>query len=188
MTQNVVYFFKYSLNFQGHALKSELNKAWYANFIEFKYDRSNPLSEWAFEKINTQCFYLHFANSNCKVIFSHFILNIKKKLFHIWNLHKIYLLNNFFIYILYCHESGQKWTFSKNFNFLWNQLDAIVFCFFTCTTPQKTFYHQMASSRAKTRSTRSQTCMKYGVIIIFIKKNTDVNTGDLKILHKFFSK
>ena len=48
------------------------------------------------KKINAQCFYLHFANSNCKVIFSHFILNIKKKLFHIWNLHKIYLLNQFF--------------------------------------------------------------------------------------------
>ena len=29
--------------------------------------------------------YLCFANSNCKVI----ILNIKKLLFHIWNLHKI---------------------------------------------------------------------------------------------------
>ena len=135
-TQNVVYFFKYFLNFQGHALKSELNKVGYANFIKFKYDRSNPLNEWAFEKINTQCFYLHFANSNCKVIFSHFILNIKKKLFHIWNLHKIYL-----------------------FNILWNQLDARVFCFFTRTTPQKKFNHGMASIRAKTRSTQSQTCM-----------------------------
>ena len=42
----------------------------------------------------------------------------------------------------------------------------------------------MASSRAKTRSTRSQICMKYRGIIILIKKNSDVNTGDLKILHK----
>ena len=42
----------------------------------------------------------------------------------------------------------------------------------------------MASGRAKTRSTRSQKCMKYGGIINFLKRNSDVNTGDLKILHK----
>ena len=42
----------------------------------------------------------------------------------------------------------------------------------------------MARSRAKTRSTQSPTCMKYRGIIIFIKRNSDVNTGDLKILHK----
>ena len=30
--------------------------------------------------------------------------------------------------------------------------------------------------------------MKYGGIIIFIKRNSDVNTGDLKILHKKISK
>ena len=44
--------------------------------------------------------------------------------------------------------------------------------------------HQISSSRAKTRSTRSQTCVKYKGNIICIKRNTDVNTGDLKILHK----
>ena len=42
----------------------------------------------------------------------------------------------------------------------------------------------MASSRAKTRSTQSHTCMKYEVIIIFSKRNSDVNKGDLKILRK----
>ena len=42
----------------------------------------------------------------------------------------------------------------------------------------------MTSSRAKTRSTRSQICMKYGGIIIFIKINSDINRGGLKILHK----
>ena len=42
----------------------------------------------------------------------------------------------------------------------------------------------MANIRAKTRSTRSQTCVKYGGIIIFINIYTDVNTGDLKIIHK----
>ena len=38
-------FFKYSLNFQGHTLKLELNKERCANFIEFKYDSTNPLKE-----------------------------------------------------------------------------------------------------------------------------------------------
>ena len=96
-TQYFVWFFKYSLNFQGPTLKSELNKVWCANFIEFKYDSTNPLKEWAFEKTNKQCFYLHFAKSNFIVIVLHFIFNIKKKLFHNWNLHKIYVFNNIFI-------------------------------------------------------------------------------------------
>ena len=34
------------------------------------------------------------------------------------------------------------------------------------------------------RSRQSQTCVKYRDIIICIKRNTDVNTNDLKILHK----
>ena len=82
-------FFKYSLNFQGHAQKFKLIKVWHANFIEFKYDRTNPQNEWPFQKTNKQCFCLYFANSNIKVIFSHFILSIKKKLFDIWNLHNL---------------------------------------------------------------------------------------------------
>ena len=70
------------------------------------------------------------------------------------------------------------------FNFLRNQLDVIVFLLFHSHNPPKKFNHRMASSREKTRSTQSQTCMKYRGIIILIKKNSDVNTGDLKILHK----
>ena len=49
------------------------------------------------KKTNKPCFYLHFAKSNLKVIFSHFIFNIKKKLFHIWNLHKTYVFDNIVI-------------------------------------------------------------------------------------------
>ena len=37
----------------------------------------------------------------------------------------------------------------------------------------------MVSRRGKTRSTQSQTCVKYRGILPFIKRNTDVNTGDL---------
>ena len=48
--------------------------------------------------------------------------------------------------------------------------------------------HQISSSREKKRSTQSQTCLKYRGNIIRIKRNTDVNTGNLKILHKKMSK
>ena len=106
----------------------------------------NLFNERAFEQINTQCFYLHFANSNCKVNFSHFILNIKKKLFHIWNLHKIHLLN--------CQKSSQKSFFLKSLTYY--ETNLTLKCFFTRSTPPKKFNQQMASSRAKTRSTKSQ--------------------------------
>ena len=86
LTQDFVCFFKYSLNFQGHAPKFELYKVWHAYFVEFKYECTNPQNEWAFENTNKPCFYLHIANSNLKVIFSQVFLNIKIKLFHIWNL------------------------------------------------------------------------------------------------------
>ena len=73
----------------GHAQKFELNKISHANFIEFKYDRIYPQNEWAFEKQTNYVFYLHSAKSNLKVIFFTLYLESKKKLFHIWNLHKI---------------------------------------------------------------------------------------------------
>ena len=44
--------------------------------------------------------------------------------------------------------------------------------------------HQIASDRAKTRSTQSQTCVKYRINTNFILRNMDVNSRDLKILHK----
>ena len=42
----------------------------------------------------------------------------------------------------------------------------------------------IASSRAKIRSRQSQTCVKYRGNIICIKRKIDVNTSDLKKLHK----
>ena len=47
--------------------------------------------------------------------------------------------------------------------------------------PKQKQNHQKASSRAKKISTRSQTCVKYRGIIFINKRNSDVNTGDLKI-------
>ena len=59
-------------------------------------------------------------------------------------------------------------------------------CFFLFHShdPKPMQNHQISISRAKKRSTQSQTCVKYRGNIICVKRNTDVNTGDLKILHK----
>ena len=58
------------------------------------------------------------------------------------------------------------------------------FCLFHSHDPKPKRNHQIASSRAKTRSRRSETCVKSRGIIIWIKRNTYVNTSDLKILNK----
>ena len=88
-------FFKYSLNFQGHTLKSKLNKV-------FLLTSSSSNMTWQqyehLKKTYKQCYHLHFANFYYIVIFSHFIFNIKRKLSHIWNPHKIYVLNNIFLH------------------------------------------------------------------------------------------
>ena len=59
-------------------------------------------------------------------------------------------------------------------------------CFFLFHShdPKPKQNHQISISRAKIRSTQRQTCLKYRGNIICVKRNTDVNTGDLKILHK----
>ena len=78
--------------------------------------------------------------------------------------------------------------FLKKIKFLSTQLDGRVFLVFHPQDPKPKRIRQIASNRAKTRSTRSQKCVKYRGIILFIKRNTDVNSGDLKILHQKMSK
>ena len=58
------------------------------------------------------------------------------------------------------------------------------FCLFHSHDPKPKRNYQIASSRAKTKSSWSQACVKYRDIIICIKRNTDVITSDQKILHK----
>ena len=62
------------------------------------------------------------------------------------------------------------------------------FLFFYSYNPKQKRNHQMTSSGVKTKLTQIQTCVKYRGIIICIKRNTIVDTGDLKILHKEMSK
>ena len=54
--------------------------------------------------------------------------------------------------------------------------------------PKQKQNHQISACRAKISSTQSQTYVKYRGNIICVRKNTDVNTGDLKILFKKMSK
>ena len=81
-----------------------------------------------------------------------------------------------------------KIRLSKKFTFPWNQLDAPVFFLFHLYNPKPNQNHQISISRAKIRSTQSQICVRYRDYNICIKRNTHVNTGDLKILHKKMSK
>ena len=67
-------------------------------------------------------------------------------------------------------------------------LTLLFFCLFHSHVPKPKQNHQIASSRAKARSIRSQACVKYSGIIICIKRNADVNTGNQKKLHKKMSK
>ena len=87
----------------------------------------------------------------------------------------------------YCQKSDKKSNFSFKKN-LSTQLDGRVFLFFHPQDPKPKRIHQIARNKAKTRSTWSQTCVKYRGIIIFILRNTDVNSGVLKILHQKMSK
>ena len=62
------------------------------------------------------------------------------------------------------------------------------FCLFHSHDPKPMRNHQIPSSRTKTRSRRSQTCVKHRGIVIFITRNSDVNRSDLKLIHNKMSK
>ena len=74
------------------------------------------------------------------------------------------------LYIHAFHKRSQKSNFSENLMLLF------LFVFFSCL--------QIAIIIVKTRSTQNHTFVKYCGIIIFLKRNTDDRTGELKIFHK----
>ena len=74
--------------------------------------------------------------------------------------------------------------FKKSLPFLETNLMLLSFFLFHSHDPKPKQNHQIAISRAKTRSTQNETCVKCRGNIICIRRNTYVNTGDLKILHK----
>ena len=80
------------------------------------------------KKTNKPCFHLHFPNSNLKVFFSHFILNIKKNSF-IFGFYTKFMCSITFPYSHDCHKSGKKSKFSKNLNFYEPNLMVEFFCF-----------------------------------------------------------
>ena len=96
--------------------------------------------EWALKlsehlkKTNKSCFCLHFANSNKKKIL-HFLLIFFciSYLISSLNLCDAY----YFSYINECHKVVKNLIFLKSFVLPWNQLDAVVFVFFTSRTQNK---------------------------------------------------
>ena len=76
------------------------------------------------------------------------------------------------------HYIFQKSLTSHETNWL------LLFLSFPLHDPKPKRNHQIARSRAKTISRQSQTCVKYRVNIICIKRNTDVNPSYMKKLHK----
>ena len=71
----------------------------------------------------------------------------------------------------------------KSLTFYETNLTTLFFFFFTCTTKN----HIGTTKWPKVEPTQSQTCWSIRDYF-FIKRNTDVNTGDLKILFKEMSK
>ena len=85
------------------------------------------------------------------------------------------------------HESGKTSKYKKKylpFKPTWRSC----FFLFHWHDPKRKQNHQISTCWAKIRSTQIQTGVKYRGNIICIKRNTDVNTRDLKILHKKISK
>ena len=113
-----------------------------------------------------------FSNSNFRVFFP--ALSLKSLLILFDEYHFSYtndsfkmIRNKIFHKSLTSHETN--WT--------------ILFLTFHLHDPKPKRNHQIASSRAKTISRQSQTCVNYRGNIICNRKNTGVNTSDLKILH-----
>ena len=115
--------------------------------------------------------------------FCTFFLTLKKIISHLWSLLNLCDKYHFKKIVRIVIKLVKNQIFKKVYLLLkptWRS------CFFLFLShdPKPKQNHQISSSRAKTRSTQSQVCVKYRGNIICIKRNTDVNTGDLRILHK----
>ena len=118
---------------------------------------------------NNQFFILILLTPTIKS-FSHTLSWTSKRNYFISGIYTIFIRwITFFLYILYCHKSGRKLIFQKVYLPMkptWRYS----FLLFHYDNPPKKLNHQMASSRAKTRSTQGQTCMKYRGIIILLRQ------------------
>ena len=148
----ILHFFKSLLKFRAHTFQSELNKVGYTNFSKFWLQSISSKIEQVFKKRREKkCFCLHFANSNYNIIFFHFLFTV--------NIHSIYVM------ITICYLSMTvirrvKPRFSEK-NYLPLKPTWCFGFFLFHSQDQKTKQnYQISSSRAKTRSTPSQTCGK----------------------------
>ena len=142
---------------------------------------------WAFEKTTKYIFVFILPTPSLPWFFCTFFLTLKKIISCLQSLLNL------------CDEYHLKKILKTVIKLVKNQIFKKVYiplkptwrsCFFLFYShDQKPKHnHQISSNRAKTRSIRSQACVKYRGNIICIMRNTDVNTGDQKILHKKMSK
>ena len=125
LMENFVNFFKCSLNFRAHALQSKLNKVQYTNFVKFRLKSMSFKIERVFEEITKNVFFFILPTP------------ILTKLFHIQNIHTIYVLNTFFYVSIHeCHKSGKNNFFLKSLTF-YETKQTLNFFFFTHTTQNK---------------------------------------------------
>ena len=128
-----------------------------------------------------------FHKFKLKIIWSAFSPKLFFLIFNILHLHKNFVMHTIFHILTNVIQVVKNLIFQKSLTSHETNWTLLFLSFYSHEQKPKR-NHQIASSRAKTRSRRSQACVKYRGIIICIKRNTDVNTSDLKILHKKMSK
>ena len=120
-----------------------------------------------------------FHKFKLKIICSAFSPKLFFLIFNILHLHKIYGMHTIF-HILTNVIKLVKIEFFRKVLLPMKSNGRYCFCLFYSQDQKPKQNHQIASSREKTRSTQSQTCVKYWGNIICILRNTDVNKSDLK--------
>ena len=107
-----------------------------------------------------------------KSIFSQFLLNIKHKLLHIWNLQKIYMLNNiYFLYINDFHKSAQFSYFFFKLRFYETNLRLLFFCFFTCTIKNQSGITKWPTVEPKQDQQQVRHEWSIGVVLLLLIEN-----------------
>ena len=122
--------------------------------------------------------------------FTHFLFNFFCIfIFHNKNLHYIYVSNTIFHISMTVIKEVKHLIFQESLTSMKpTGCCFLLLCLFHSQDPKPKRNHQTVSSRTKTRSRQSQTCVTYRGNIICNKRNTDVNTRSLKKLPKKTSK
>ena len=129
-------FFKCSLNFRADALQSELNKVGYTNFFKFVLQSMSSKIEQEFEKgqnIFSEIFV--WLTQTLTSFFLHFLIIFFFFIFHMLNLHLVYLLYTIFYVSMTFINVVKNKIFQESSTSNETKLAILFFfVFFTCTT------------------------------------------------------